>query len=133
PRAMAPRSNPMPEWFGATIALADERSPEDEVKDLLEQYRRAMESRELKTLAFLYAEFPPEQQAAQQKYFDTVRDLRIAIDHIDIAVVGDEAVASYTRTDDFVDIRSGREMHLAVRLTKTLLKQAGAWKLAGSK
>ena len=45
----------------------------------------------------------------------------------------DEAVASYTRTDDFVDARTGRPMHVAVRLTKTLKRQDGAWKLAASK
>jgi hypothetical protein len=32
-----------------------------------------------------------------------VRDLHVDIGNTDIAVVGDEAVVSYTRTDDFID------------------------------
>jgi ketosteroid isomerase-like protein len=61
-----------------------------------------------------------------------VRDLKISVDNPDIAVVGDEAVVSYTRTDDFVDARTGRPMHVAVRLTKILRQQPnGEWKMAG--
>jgi ketosteroid isomerase-like protein len=62
-----------------------------------------------------------------------IKDLKVSIDNVDIAVVGDEAVVSYTRTDDFVDARTGRPMHVAVRLTKTLKQDQGAWKLAGGK
>jgi ketosteroid isomerase-like protein len=81
----------------------------------------------------VYDEFSPDQQAAQQRYFENIRDLKVAIDHVDVAVVGDEAVASYTRTDDFVDARTGRPMHVTVRLTKILRRSDGTWKLAGGK
>jgi adenylate cyclase len=131
----APQSA-LPQWFATRhgiipAAFADDT--ETAIKDVIERLRRATESREVQSLAALYTEFPPELQAAQQKYFENVRDLRVVIDHVDVAVVGDEAVASYTRTDDFVDARTGRPMHVAVRLTKTLKRQDGAWKLAGSK
>ena len=102
------------------------------IADALEHYRRATESREIPAVAAVYDEFSPEQQAAQQRYFENVRDLKVTIDHVDVAVVGDEAVASYTRTDDFVDARTGRPMHVAVRLTKILRQQPnGEWKMAG--
>jgi hypothetical protein len=55
--------------------------------------------------------------------------LRVAIDNIDVVVVGDEAVVSFTRTDDFVDARTGRPIHASVRLTKTLRQESGVWKL----
>ena len=100
---------------------------------MLEQYRRATESRELQALAAVYVDFPPEQQAAQQRYFENVRDLKVTIDNVDIAVVGDEAVVSYTRTDDFADARTGRPMHVSVRLTKVLRRTDGTWKLAAGK
>ena len=133
--AEAPHSA-LPQWFArygslAAPALADEAPAEAAVKDVLERLRRATEAREVQALAALYTEFPPDLQAAQQKYFENVRELRIAIDHVDIAVVGDEAVVSYTRTDDFVDARTGRPMRVAVRLTKTLRREDGAWKLIG--
>jgi ketosteroid isomerase-like protein len=62
-----------------------------------------------------------------------VRDLRIAFDNIDVAVVGDEAVVSYTRTDEFADTRTGRPMRVSVRLTKVLRREAAGWKLARGK
>jgi len=104
-----------------------------EILAVIERYRQATEQREIRALAAVYAEFSPEQEAAQQRYFENVRDLRVAIDNVDVVVVGDEAVASYTRTDDFVDARTGRPMHVAVRLTKTLLRVNGVWKLAAGK
>jgi adenylate cyclase len=104
-----------------------------EILAVIERYRRATEAREVQKLAAVYTDFSAEQEAAQQRYFENVRDLRVAIDNVDIAVVGDEAVASYTRTDDFVDARTGRAMHVAIRLTKTLRRVNGAWKLAAGK
>ena len=104
-----------------------------EILAVIERYRQATEQREIRALAAVYAEFSPEQEAAQQRYFENVRDLRVAIDNVDVVVVGDEAVASYTRTDDFVDARTGRPMHVAVRLTKTLRRVNGVWKLAAGK
>jgi len=127
----------LPRWLALaplvapTAALADEAT--DAILAVLERYRQATEGREIAALAALYMEFPPEQQAAQQRYFDNVRDLRVVIENVDIHVVGDEAVASYTRTDDFRDARTGRPMHVAVRLTKVLRRHEGAWKLAGGK
>ena len=81
----------------------------------------------------MYVDFPPEQRAAQQRYFENVRDLKVAIENVDIAVVGEEAVVSYTRTDDFADVRTGRPMHVSVRLTKVLRRQDGSWKITGGK
>jgi ketosteroid isomerase-like protein/TolB-like protein len=131
-----PRSA-LPQWFAfarvlAVPAWADDATARSAILDAIERYRRAIEARDLPAVAAIYAEFPPEQQAAQQRYFDNVRDLKISVDKPDIAVVGDEAVVSYTRTDDFVDARTGRPMHVAVRLTKILRQQPnGEWKMAG--
>ena len=138
PPPPAPRSA-LPYWLALRVlidpspAFAEDVGAETAIKEALERYRRATESREIQALAAVYAEFPPTLQTAQEKYFENVRDLHVAIDNLDVAVVGDEAVASYTRTDDFVDARTGRPMHVAVRLTKTLRKENGVWKLAGAK
>jgi adenylate cyclase len=131
------RKSALPQWLarprllGAAPARADDQAAQTAILEAIERYRRATEARDLRALAALYADFPPEQQAAQQRYFDNVRDLKISIDNPDIAVVGDEAVVSFTRTDDFVDARTGRPMHVAVRLTKILRQQNGDWKMAG--
>src|SRR5262249_15888514 len=132
PTPAGPESRPwlpgMIRWLTGGVALAD-TDPETAIRELLDRYRQAMEGREIKTLAGLYVEFPSELQAAQDRYFGNVRDLHGNIDNLDIAVVGDEAVVSYTRTDDFTDVRTGRPMHVAVRVTKVLHQVDGAWKL----
>ena len=116
-------------WLAGGTALADTGPAETAIRDLLDRYRRAMEGGEIAALAELYTEFPSDLQVAQERYFGNVRDLHVNIDNLDIAVVGDEAVVSYTRTDDFTDVRTGRPMHVAVRVTKVLRQVDGTWKL----
>ena len=132
PHSALPQWRAMARLLAAAPAWADDSAARTAILDVVERYRRAIEARDLRALGALYADFSPEQQAAQQRYFDNVRNLKISIDNPDIAVVGDEAVVSYTRTDDFVDARTGRPMHVAVRLTKILRQQPnGKWKMAG--
>jgi TolB-like protein/ketosteroid isomerase-like protein len=111
-------------------AWADDRA---DITTVLEAYRKATEAHEMPAVAAVYIDFSPDQQAAQQRYFDNVKDLKIVISDVDAAVVGDEAVVSYTRTDDFTDARTGRPMHVQVRLTKTLKRTGSGWKLAAAK
>jgi class 3 adenylate cyclase/TolB-like protein/ketosteroid isomerase-like protein len=134
PAASAPRSS-LPRWLAALapVAAYGQTPPETQIRDVIEHYRRATEAHELDALAALHSQFSAEQRAAQQRYFDNVKDLKVAIENVDIAVVGDEAVVSYTRTDDFADAKTGRPMHASVRITKTLRQDQGAWKLAGGK
>src|SRR5262249_22998914 len=117
--------------LGPREAQADEALRE--IEAFLEQYRRATEARDVAALGAMYATFSPEQRAALERYFGGVRDLRVAIDHVEAAVVGDEAVVTYARTDDFVDVQTGRPGHVAVRLTKTLRRVDGRWLLATSR
>jgi adenylate cyclase len=113
-------------------AYAEETSEEGRILDLIERYRQAVEAKQLDEIAALYDDFSDEQRSAQERYFQNVGDLRIAIEDVDIAIVGDEAVVSYTRTDDFVDAQTGRPMHVAIRLTKMLRRGDEGWRLAGS-
>jgi hypothetical protein len=117
--------------LGPREAMADEALPE--IEAFLEQYRRATEARDVAALGAMYVAFSPEQRAALERYFGGVRDLRVAIDHIEAAVVRDEAVVTYARTDDFVDVQTGRPGHVAVRLTKTLSRVDGRWLFAASR
>ena len=141
PPAPAPRDegSALWQWLACAApvapALAGEApdASKTEILAVLEKYRQATQARELATLAHVYADFTPEQQAAQQRYFENVKDLKVTIDNVDVAVVGDEAVVSYTRTDDFADVRTRRPMRVAVRLTKILRRQQGDWKIAAAK
>jgi class 3 adenylate cyclase/TolB-like protein/ketosteroid isomerase-like protein len=117
----------------SVLAAESPEAAKADILAVLERYRQATEAREIQALAAVYLEFPPEQQAAQQRYFENVKDLKVAIENADVAVVGDEAVVSYTRTDHFDDAKTGRPMQVSIRLTKILKRQDGAWKLAGGK
>ncbi len=133
PKPPGPHSSLLP-WLERTLgpaeAWADDRA---DITTVLEAYRKATEAHEMAALAAVYVDFSPDQQAAQQRYFDNVNDLRIAISDVDAVVVGDEAIVSYTRTDDFTDARTARPMHVQVRLTKTLRRTPDGWRLATAK
>jgi len=71
------------------------------------------------------------QRASLQRYFDIAPDLHVRILDVDVAVEGDEALATFTREDSFTDRRSGRHMRLEVRISGILAKQDGEWKIRG--
>jgi TolB-like protein len=121
---------PSSEWegFGEGTAWADEASAA--VAAFLEEYRQATEARDTTRLAAMYEAFSPEQRAGLERYFQGVRDLRVVLDHVDIVVIGDEAVSSYTRNDDFIDVSTGRPQHVTSRLTRKLRRADGRWRFA---
>jgi TolB-like protein len=104
-----------------------------EITAFLEQYGRATEAHDVDALGAMYVAFSPEQRAALERYFGGVRDLRVGIDRVEAAVIGEEAAVSYTRTDDFVDVQTGRPGHVSVRLTKTLRRVDGRWHFASAR
>jgi TolB-like protein len=119
-----PRSSPW-DRFAPRLAFADD--VDAAIAAALEAYRVATEARDVTALGALYADLPAGQRTALERYFDNVRDLRVAIDLVEVAVIGDEAVVNFTRTDDFTDVPSGRQQHVTVRLTKTLRRIDGRW------
>lgn len=125
---------PVPEgssWLSPGDAWAADAGPDErEIIAFIERYRVAVEAGDIAKLATMYATFTDAQRASLVSYYAGVRNLRVAIDNVVIAVVGGEAVVSYSRTDDFVDVRTGRPMHVALRVTKTLERKDGAWVLA---
>jgi TolB-like protein len=124
---------PSSEWegFGEATAWADEASAA--VAAFLEEYRQATEARDTARLAAMYVEFSAEQRSGLERYFQGVRDLRVALEHVDIVVIGDEAVSSYTRNDDFVDVSTGRPQHVTSRLTRKLRRVDGQWRFAAGR
>jgi ketosteroid isomerase-like protein len=100
---------------------------------VLERYRQATDAGDVAAIGAVFLAFTPEQQAAQQRYFDNAKDMKVTIADIDAVVVGDEAIAGYTRTGDFTDARTGRPMHVQVRLSKTLKRTGAGWRIAPGK
>jgi TolB-like protein len=103
------------------------------ILETLWNYKRGYETQNIDLLAQVYANFPSVQREAHLKYFQNVRDLKMSLSGVDILREGDEAIVSYTRTDDFVDAKSGKDVHLEVRLTKILIKDGDNWKISDKK
>ena len=124
----------------ALVARAEEADPAAEsapdqasIRDLLERYRTALEAESIDDLAGLHVQMTDVQRQALGRYFQSADALRVRIFGIDVVVEGDEALATFTREDVFTDTRSGREVHLEVRVSSLLAREDGVWKIRGLK
>jgi TolB-like protein len=104
---------------------------EAEVKQLLELYRTALESKSMEQISAIYVEVTPSMRDALTRYFATADNLKVRFSNFDILIEGNEAVATFTRNDEFKDAHSGRDMQLEVRVSSVVAKQDGGWKIRG--
>jgi hypothetical protein len=112
----------------ASAWAADPSEPQ--IRQLIERYRAALESKNLDDIGQLYVDMTPGMRDALTRYFSTADELKIKFSEPEILVAGDDAVATFTRNDDFKDSRSGRAMHLEVRISLVAKQQSG-WKIQG--
>jgi ketosteroid isomerase-like protein len=118
----------------ATDAYAGEAGPEEAaVRRLLEDYRVALEKKDLERLAAIQESMSDSQRQALARYFENAGGLKVQFSDLDILVEGNEALATFTRNDAFSDILSGRAMHLEVRVSSVLAKLDGSWKIRALK
>ena len=120
-------------WRFTAIAYAEEISAEEAaVRQLLENYRAALEAKDLDRLASVQ-EMGEGQREALVRYFENADSLKVQFTNLDILVEGDEALATFTRDDIFKDVHSGREIHLEHRINGIIAKQNGSWIIRGFK
>jgi TolB-like protein/ketosteroid isomerase-like protein len=134
PRAAPPgdgdsRWAPRPWRFALGGVAHAQGGDEAEIRALLEAYRVALEAEDIERLARLQIDMTDRQRAGLARYFASVRNLRVRLSAIDIAIAGDEALVSFTREDLFDDERSGRPVHLDTRISRLLAKRDGVWKI----
>ncbi len=116
--------------WGVAYAQVQTTTAEVEVKQVLEEYRRAHEEGNLQQLASLYVSFPESQRKAVQTYLRNVADLHVQFTDVKIEPRGRDVAVSYTRRDNFVDKETGERISLEVRMTQFLVQQDGKWKFA---
>jgi TolB-like protein len=130
-----PQPSPPLSWLlGVGEALAEERRTEtvaDEIGQVLEEYRSALQAKDVDRLARLYVRFPQRRREAQQEYFDNVDSLEIEIADVTIAPHPAGRVVEYTRRDRFVDRRSNQPVRLEVRLTRVFIRVGDTWRIGG--
>jgi CHAT domain-containing protein len=126
-----PGSGPETSWLSwQAVAWAGEGDGEEAaIRDLLHRYGVALTARSIEQVTVLQPGLVGEARDRLVKYFEMLPDLKVRISDVDVLREGDEAVASYTREDEFTD-PSGRHLHLEHRLSAKLRRAAdGAWKI----
>jgi len=134
PRSALPRLADRLARLVTGAAHADELAPavDTQVRELLERYRRAVETKNVDDVAALYVSFSERQRAALRAYLANANDLRVELADVVIMPQGADVAVSFTRRDHFVDAQSGRPVRLEVRLTKVLVREQGTWKIGGA-
>jgi adenylate cyclase len=134
PPPVEPQSRRPGGWRDAlTPAEAYAAADESDILGLLEQYRLALEAESLPRVEVLHVALPGPMRDALQKYFQNARQLRIRFSDVDVLIAGDEALATFTRSDDFIDATTGDPVHLEVRVSSVVAREGGGWKLVGLK
>jgi ketosteroid isomerase-like protein len=111
-------------------AFAQAPAPEESaIHELLRRYAAALEAKSADGLAALQVSMDDAQRASLARYFGIAEGLRVTVRDLDVLVEGDDAVVTFTREDNFTDAPSRRAMHLEVRVSGRLVKQAGAWRI----
>jgi TolB-like protein/ketosteroid isomerase-like protein len=117
-------------WLSTAYAAdPNERS----VRDLLETYRKALETKDVPRIAEVWVDLNKETRDALGQYFSNARDLKVEFRDVNVLLSGDEALASFTRVDDFSEVATGRPVHLEIRVSSVVNRIAGAWKIKGLK
>ena len=120
-------------WWSTATAHADTGADDAAIRALLEQYREALEAESMDGLAAVHVELKAAQRAALTRYFDSTEKLTVQFAKVDVLIEGDDALASFTRQDDFTDARSGRPQHLEVRVSCILVRRPEGWRVVGLK
>jgi class 3 adenylate cyclase/TolB-like protein len=99
------------------------------VKQLLERYRAALEAKNLDQLAAIYLTLSDNTRDALNRYFQSANELKVQFSDVTVLFERDEALATFTRSDKFRDVQTGRDVNLEVRVSTVVAKADGAWKI----
>jgi len=132
PHAASPETSVSFAW-GIAIADAQVLSEEAAIRELLQEYGKALQDQQVERCAELQVEMTARQRDSLQRYFANAENLQVQISNVDIAIEGDEALATFTRTDKFTEKPTGRDVQLEVRVSTLLAKRNGRWKIRGLK
>jgi ketosteroid isomerase-like protein len=121
------------EWLDHLVVPAVyAEDAQTEIKQVLGEYTRAYQEKDLERLAKLYVAFPPGQGEALRAYLNNATDLSVELDDVNVDAQDSKASVSYTRRDHFTEKATGKKINLEVRLKKTFVREEGKWKFAGS-
>lgn len=126
-----PDSSSLLRWpFAAGVAHAVEKTPEEEIRSILELYRRALQDRDIEAVRKLWGELTATQREGLEQYFANARNLQVEFKSIKIRRLDAERFAvSYVRHDTFNDSKSGKSVSLEIQLENAVERQDGGWRV----
>jgi ketosteroid isomerase-like protein len=98
------------------------------IGDLVAQYARAIESRDLSAVRAAYPGLTSDQERNFARFFGTVRTLRASFDVRDLDVAGATAEARLEGVYDFTT-QGGDHQRVPVTFRAALRREGGAWQL----
>lgn len=128
-----PATGPRTSWLSwQGVAWADEGDADDAaIRALLHRYAAALQARSVDQVASLQPGLTAADREKLANYFANARDLRVQISDVDVLREGDEAVASFTRRDQFTDEKTGQPRALEISLSAKLKRGTGGdWAIA---
>jgi ketosteroid isomerase-like protein len=127
--AQPKQTGPGARWLSWPPEAWAQTQDEAGVKELLERYRAALEAKNLDQLAAIYLTLSDNTRDALTRYFQSANDLKVQFSGVTVLFEGDEALATFTRSDKFRDVQTGRDVNLEVRVSTVVAKAEGAWKI----
>lgn len=127
-----PPQDPDPDrsWLlGTGEAYAADDGDDTAIRALLREYQDALQAKSLERLAQLQVQMNDTQRQALARYFENAANLKVTISNVDLLIEGNEALATFTREDDFTDAPSGRPMRLEVRTEQRLVRTDAGWRI----
>jgi CHAT domain-containing protein len=127
-----PATGPSTSWLTwQAVAWADEGDGDEAaIRALLDRYGAALSSRSVDEVASVQPGLDDADRQKLATYFQFAPDLKVKISNVDVLREGNEAVATYTRRDEFTDSRSGRHFALEASRSAKLKKATdGVWKI----
>jgi serine/threonine-protein kinase len=107
-------------------------NPSAEIANVVAQYAKAIESRDVAELKRLYPGMSASQASNFEEFFRSVRSLRAAFSVSNLQVDGTSAEANLNGAYDYVT-SSGRSEHQSLTLQAVLRKEGSGWRFASIK
>jgi len=125
--------NTTPERYAVLTNISKNTGDTDEraIQELLERYRVGYQQADPRLLTEVYADYTPALSSALCQYHQTVKDLTVRIEGVRILHLdGQQAVAAFTRRDNFIDAWTGKAVQVKANVTKKFIRQNGLWKMS---
>lgn len=131
----APAASGKTSWLAwpSVAWAADDAAATVAIEAVLEAYRAALQAKDVDGVAKVHVELSSDQRDGFVRYFASADDLSVTVTDVDVLLDGNEALATFTRRDEFKDHNSGKDVHLEVRLSSVVVQQDGKWLMRGVK